>query len=77
LNVIGGVPTVALDYSPLWDLNLAEWTPEAIRRGYRARVIDEFQLLDLVRKGWITGPDGARFGSTGIVVNCPIVHRFL
>lgn len=77
LNVIGGVPTVALDYSPLWDLNLAEWTPEAIRRGYRARVIDEFQLLELVRQGWITGPEGARFGSTGIVVNCPIVFRFL
>lgn len=77
LSVIGGVPTVALDYSPLWDLNLAEWTPEAIRRGYRARIIDEFQLLSLARQGWITGPDGARFGSTGIVVNCPIVHRFL
>ena len=77
LSVIGGLPTVALDYSPLWDLNLAEWTPEAIRRGYRARVIDEFQLLELVSRGWITGPEGADFGSTGIVVNCPIVTRLL
>jgi len=24
-----------------------------------------------------TGPDGAPYGSTGIVVNCPIVARFL
>jgi len=26
LHVIGGIPTLALDYSPLWDLNLGEWT---------------------------------------------------
>jgi len=77
LQVIGGIPTIALDYSPMWDVNLGEWTKNAIDRGYRARVNDEFQLLNLVRLGHITGPGGARFGSTGIVVNCPIVHRFL
>lgn len=77
LHVIGGLPTVALDYSPLWDLNLGEWTPRAIQRGFRSRLIDEFQLLNFVRLGHLTGPGGARFGSTGIVVNCPIVHRFL
>jgi hypothetical protein len=77
LHIIGGVPTVASDYSPAWDLNLGEWTQEAIDRGYRARVIDEFQLLGLVADGYITGPDGKPFGSTGIVVNCPIVERFL
>ncbi len=77
LNLIGGIPTVALDYSPLWDLNLGEWTAEAINRGYRSRMIDEFQYLGFVERGWITGPGGKKFGSTGIVVNCPIVHRFL
>ena len=77
LHVIGGLPTVALDYSPLWDLNLGQWTPSAIQRGFRSRLIDEFQLLNFVRLGHLTGPGGQRFGSTGIVVNCPIVHRFL
>ena len=77
LQVIGGIPTVSNDYSPAWDLNLGFWTEEAIRRGYRARIIDEFQYLDLVAGGHITGEDGAPFGSTGIVVNCPIVARFL
>ncbi|MDQ3146205.1 MAG: hypothetical protein M3R01_04640 [Actinomycetota bacterium] len=77
LHVVGGLPTVALDYSPLWDLNLGEWTAEAIERGYRSRLIDEFQLLNFVRDGWITGPGGAPYGSTGIVVNCPIVARSL
>jgi len=77
LHVIGGIPTLALDYSPLWDLNLGVWTKEAIAKDYRSRQIDEFQLLEFVRRGFITGPRGAEFGSTGIVVNCPIVMRFL
>jgi len=77
LHVIGGIPTLALDYSPLWDINLGRWTPDAVRRGYRSRLIDEFQLLEFVRRGFITGPAGARYGSVGIRVNCPIVHRFL
>ncbi|MDQ3592203.1 MAG: hypothetical protein M3386_04785 [Actinomycetota bacterium] len=77
LQVIGGVPTVSNDYSPAWDLNLGFWTDRAIAKGYRARVIDEFQYLDLVAQGFITGEDGKPFGSTGIVVNCPIITRFL
>jgi hypothetical protein len=56
LNVIGGIPTIATDYSPLWDMNLGEWTQEAIDNGYRSRVIEEFQILGLVQDGWITAP---------------------
>lgn len=77
LNVLGGIPTVATDYSPLWDVNLAVWTPEAIAKGYQSRIIDEFQLLGIVEDGWITGPGGSKFGSVGVIVNCPIVLRFL
>jgi len=77
LNMTGGIPTVANDYSPLWDLNLAQWTDRAIERGYRSRLIEEFQLLGLVQEGHLTGPGGARFGSTGIIINCPVAHRFL
>jgi hypothetical protein len=53
------------------------WTAEAIRKGYRSRVIDEFQLLGYVVGGHVTGPNGKLFGSTGVVVNCPIVARLL
>lgn len=77
LNVLGGIPTVATDYSPLWDLNVGEWTQLAIDRGYRSRVTEEFQILGLVERGFITGPGGATYGSSGFIVNCPIVHRFL
>jgi hypothetical protein len=77
LNVLGGIPTVATDYSPLWDIQPVVWTQAAITDGYRARVIEEFQILGLVEEGWLTGPGGAPFGTVGIVNNCPIVFRFL
>jgi hypothetical protein len=77
LNVIGGIPTVATDYSPLWDLNVGEWTADAIQKGYRSRLTEEFQILGFVSRGFITGPGGTPYGSTGFIVNCPIVHRFL
>ncbi len=77
LNLFGGVPTIALDYSPLWDMNLGMWTDEAIANGYRSRMIDEFQYLGMAEGGWITSPEGEPFGSSGIIINCPVVFRFL
>ena len=77
LNVLGGIPTIATDYSPLWDLNLGEWTQEAIDNGYVQRVTEEFAILGLVDDGFVTGPGGEPYGSSGIIINCPIVHRFL
>lgn len=77
LNVLGGIPTVATDYSPLWDVNVGEWTQEAIQKSWRSRVIDEFQILALVQAGAITAPGGGKYGSAGFIVNCPIVFRFL
>ncbi len=77
LNVLGGIPTVATDYSPLWDINLGTWTQEAIDNGYRSRLTEEFAILGFVEEGWITGPGGAPYGSVGMIVNCPIVFRFL
>ncbi len=77
LNVLGGIPTIATDYSPIWDVNLGVWTADAIAKGYRSRVDEEFQILGLASRGFLTGPGGKPFGSTGIVVNCPIVKRLL
>lgn len=77
LNVLGGIPTIATDYSPLWDMNVGEWTQEAIDLDYRSRVTEEFQILGLVQRGWLTGPGGSEYGSTGFIVNCPPVMRLL
>jgi hypothetical protein len=77
LNVLGGIPTIATDYSPLWDMNVGVWTQEAIDNGYRSRLTEEFAILGFVEDGWITGLEGAEYGSVGMIVNCPIVFRFL
>jgi hypothetical protein len=74
-NVLGGIPTIALDYSPAWDAQLYAWTPDAIDRGYRGQLREEFQILTFVQDGLITGPGGAAFGSAGFSINCPIVQR--
>ncbi len=74
-NVLGGIPTIALDYSPAWDAQLYEWTEDAINNGYRGQLREEFQILTFVQDGLITGPGGAAFGSSGFSINCPIVQR--
>ena len=74
-NVVGGIPTNALDYSPAWDAQLFEWTPDAINHGYRGQVREEFQILTFVQDGLITGPGGGKFGSSGFSINCSIVQR--
>jgi len=74
-NTLGGIPTLALDYSPAWDANLYEWTPAAIASGYRGQLREEFNILTFVADGLLTGPGGAPFGSAGFSINCPIVIR--
>ena len=79
LNVFGGVPTIAGDYSPMWDLNLWTWTDAALKNHYDSRMTEEFSILRLVQEGHLVGPDpkNKQYGSTGIVVNCPVVKRLL
>jgi len=74
-NVLGGIPTIALDYSPAWDAQLFQWTKEAIEDGFRGQVREEFQILTFVQDGLITGPGGKPFGSSGFSINCPIAQR--
>ncbi len=74
-NTLGGIPTLALDYSPAWDANLYAWTQDAINSGYRGQLREEFQVLTFVQDGLLTGVNGAPFGSAGFSINCPIVLR--
>ncbi|MGB8988014.1 MAG: hypothetical protein WCC37_15545 [Candidatus Sulfotelmatobacter sp.] len=75
-NTLGGIPTLALDYSPAWDANLYTWTEEAISKGYRQQLREEFQILTYAQDGLITGASATLpFGSAGFSINCPIVQR--
>jgi hypothetical protein len=74
-NVFGGIPTIAPDYSPLWNGNLYEWTQDAVARGFRGQLREEFQILTYVQDGILTGPGGVKFGDSKFIVNCPPVQR--
>jgi len=74
-NVLGGIPTIAPDYSPLWEAQPYEWTQDAISRGFRGLQTEEFRILTLVQDGILTGPGGAKFGTGTFIVNCPIAQR--
>jgi len=74
-NVFGGIPTIAPDYSPLWNGNLFEWTQDAISNGYRGQLREEFQILTYVQDGILTGPNGTKFGDSQFIVNCPVIMR--
>jgi len=75
-NTLGGIPTLALDYSPTWDANLYTWTQAAITNGYRGQLREEFQILTYAQNGFIMGINATTpFGSAGFSINCPIVQR--
>ena len=50
-NTLGGIPTIAPDYSPAWDANLFEWTQDATNQGFRGQLREEFQVLTFVKDG--------------------------
>ena len=74
-NTVGGIPTLALDYSPAWDANLFTWTQDAINQNFRGQLREEFNILTFVQDKLLTGLDGKKFGSAGFAINCPIVLR--
>lgn len=75
VNVQGDFPSLddprhASAYSPLWDVQLGEWSAKAIADHKNVRQTDENEILNLVGQGYLTGPGGAAYGSV-FVVNCP------
>jgi hypothetical protein len=74
-NYDQAVPTLALDYSLMWDLNLGFWTPEVFDARYRSRMVGERQYLAMARAGHFPRMGGELFGSAEFIINCPIVVR--
>jgi len=75
LNVLGGIPTINLDYSPMWRLFPAVWSEEAIQKGYRYRITSALQAAEMSTRGYLKSLDGGDFRAVGFVVNCPVVYR--
>lgn len=77
LNITQSLPGAA-DYSPLWDVTPAVWSPKAIAAGERTLVTGNAQIAALAGAGALTsagtGPPHAELGglaTLGAVSNCP------
>lgn len=75
LNVLGGIPTINLDYSPMWRLFPVKWTDDAIKNGYRTKMTDAIVIEDAGERGIIESIAGGKPKPVGFVVNCPVVYR--
>ena len=75
LNILGEVPghSPKSGYSPIWDANLAQWTPAAVAAGLNTRQTSFPDLLKLAKKGLVTAPDGGPFGRSDFDINCPAI----
>lgn len=74
LNVLAWSPNQGR-YSPLWDVHPAQWSTATVASGTNLRQKDFGDIRNLVQKGIVTGPGGAKFGPAGFVVNCPIISE--
>lgn len=74
-NTFGGIPSLALDYSPIWDAQIYQWAPSYVRQGQVGLLNEEFRILALATDGVLTGLNGAPFGSAGFVIVCAVAAR--
>jgi hypothetical protein len=75
LNILGGIPTINLDYSPIWRLFPVVWTADAIEKGYRTKVTNAIEIENAGAKGIIESIAGGPPKAVGFLVNCPVVYR--
>jgi len=75
LNVLGGIPTINLDYSPMWRVFPVKWTADSIAKGYRTKLTDAIAIEDAGERGIIESVAGGKPKPVGFVVNCPVVYR--
>lgn len=77
LNVLGGIPTINLDYSPIWRLFPVKWTDDAIKQGYRTKLTGAIDIENAGAKGLVQSitEGGGPPKAVGFLVNCPVVYR--
>lgn len=77
-NVLGCFPTLTDQrmrerYTPMWDLNIAVWSPAMVARAMNDAQTDANQIRQLAARGMVTSPGGGMLGSANFVVNCPVL----
>jgi hypothetical protein len=86
LNVLQGAPdprSANHDYTPLWDLHLARWTPAAIAADQRVKIFTFEEAKVYAERGWIVsaapGTANPLLGgitAIDVVINCQVMATF-
>jgi hypothetical protein len=73
LDVLANFKEISAGYSPMWDVQLAAWTKEAIEKNQRKRITDGDDVAAKSEIGLLVSPAGGPVRTTGNLVNCPVV----
>ena len=73
LDILANFKEISAGYSPMWDVQLAEWTKEAIEKNQRKLITDGDDVTVKSKAGLLVSPGGGPVRTTGILVNCPVV----
>lgn len=81
-NVLEEMPGTR-EYTPLWDLHMAVWSPRAVRDGDRERLLSFTEVAARARIGALMPMGSGRahpklegLVAAGVLVNCPVVAVF-
>ncbi len=73
-NVLDGFPTVnAALCSPIWDVNMVEWSPAAVSARQNVAQLDANEIRQLAVRGVVTSPGGTPLRSDRNILNCPVI----
>jgi hypothetical protein len=73
LDILANFTEISEGYSPMWDVQLAEWTEEAIAKNQRTLITDGDDIEAKSEAGLLVSPGGGPVRTTGNLVNCPVV----
>ncbi|MBR0695258.1 hypothetical protein JQ553_18730 [Bradyrhizobium lablabi] len=73
LDILANFKEISAGYSPMWDVQLAEWTKEAVQSNQRKLITDGNDVAAKSDAGLLVSPVGGPVKTTGHLVNCPVV----
>jgi hypothetical protein len=73
LDILAQFKEISAGYSPMWDVQLAEWTNKAIETNQRTLITDGDDVAVKSDAGLLVSPGGGPVRTIGNLVNCPVV----
>src|SRR5262245_19781672 len=73
LDILANFKEISAGYSPMSDVQLAEWTKAAVENNQRKLITDGNDIAAKSEAGLLVSPVGGPVKTTGHLVNCPVV----